>query len=73
MLCKRISEEDTNRNIRSLSERLSVTNDLLLPKLTSLETKARTENNGNTKDTIEVDILEELQSHTRGTRCLPNR
>ena len=34
-LRKRKSEEETNRNIRSSLQRLNVTNDLLLPMLTS--------------------------------------
>ena len=72
-LCKRKSEEETNRNIRSSSERLNVTNYPLLPTLTSLETEAATENNDDTEEPIEADFLEELQSHTRGTRYLPNR
>ena len=64
---KRKSEEETNRNIRSLSERLKVRNELLSPILTSLETKATTENSNDTEETVEADFLEELQSHTRGT------
>ena len=66
-LRKRKSEEKTNRNIRSLSERLKVRNDSLSPILTSLETKATTENSNDTEETVEADFLEELQSHTRGT------
>ena len=66
-LCKRKSEEETNRNIRSSSERLNVTNYPLLPTLTSLETEAATENNDDTEEPKEADFLEELQSHTRGT------
>ena len=62
---KRKSEEETNRNIRSLSERLKVRNELLSPILTSLETKATTENSNDTEETVEADFLEEL--HTRGT------
>ena len=64
---KRKSEEETNRIIRSLSERFNVTNDPLSPILTSLETKATTENNNDTEEPVEADFLEELQSHTRGT------
>ena len=66
-LRRRKSEEEINSNIRSSSERLNVTNDPLLPILTSLENEATTENNDNTEEPIEVDFLEELQSHTRGT------
>ena len=66
-LCKRRSEEETNRNIRSPSERLNITNDLLLPILTSLEIETTTETNDATEEPIEADFLEELQSHTRGT------
>ena len=69
---KRKSEEETNSNIRSLSEILNVTDDPLLSILTSLETEATTENNDDTEEPIEADFLEELQSHTIGTRCLPN-
>ena len=65
-LRKRTSQEETKRN-RFFSERLNVKDDPLLSILTSLETKATTENNGNTKETIEADFLEEFQSHTRGT------
>ena len=70
---KRKSEEETNSNIRSLSEILNVTDDPLLSILTSLETEATTENNDDTEEPIEADFLEELQSHTRGTRYLSNR
>ena len=63
-LRKRLSEEKTNGNIRFSSERLSVTNYLLLP---ILETEAATENNDGTEEPIEADFLEELQSHARGT------
>ena len=66
-LHKRKSEEETNRNIRSSSERLNITNDPLLPMLTSLETETTTETNDATEEPIEADFLEELQSHTRGT------
>ena len=59
---KRKSEEETNRNIRSLSETLNITNDPLLPILKSLETEATTENNDPTEEPIEADFLEELQS-----------
>ena len=65
-LRKRKSEEETNRNIRSSSERLNITNDPLLPILTSLETETTTETNDATGEPIEADFLEELQSHTRG-------
>ena len=64
---KRKSEEKTNRNIRSSSERLNITNDPLLPILTSLETERTTETNDATEQPIGADFLEELQSHTRGT------
>ena len=66
-LRKRKSEEETNRNIRSLSEGLNITNDPLLPILTSLETETITKTNDATEEPIEADFLEELQSHTRGT------
>ena len=72
-LRKRKSEKETNRNIRSSSERLNVTNDPLLPILTSLETEAITENNDDTEEPIGADFLEDLQSRTGGTWCLPNR
>ena len=61
-LRKRKSEEETDRNIRSLSETLNITNDPLLPILKSLETEAATENNDATEEPIEADFLEELQS-----------
>ena len=61
-LRRRKSEEETN--IRSSSERLNVTNDPLLPILTSLENEAQ---KTTTEEPIEDDFLEELQSHTRGT------
>ena len=66
-LRERKSEEETNRNIRSSSERLHIINDLLLPILTSLQTEATTEKNDDTEEPIEADFLGELQSHTRGT------
>ena len=66
-LRERKSEEETNRNIRSSSERLHIINDLLLPILTSLQTEATTENNDDTEEPIEADFLGELQSHIRGT------
>ena len=61
-LHKRKSEEETDRNIRSLSETLNITNDPLLSILKSLETEATTENNDATEEPIEPDFLEELQS-----------
>ena len=70
-LRKRKSEEETNRNIRSSSERLNIANDPLLPILTSLEAETTTGTNDATEKPIEVDFLEELQSHTRGTWCFP--
>ena len=66
-LRKRKSEKETNRNIRSSSERLNVTNDPLLPILTSLETEAITENNDDTEEPIGANFLEDLQSRTGGT------
>ena len=66
-LRKRKSEEETNRNIRSASERLNITNDRLLPILASSETEATTETNDSTEEPIEADFLEEFQSHTKGT------
>ena len=66
-LRKRKSEEETNRNIRSSSERLNITNDPLLPILTSLETEMITKTSDATEEPAEADFLEELQSHTRGT------
>ena len=66
-LRKRKSEKETNRNIRSSSERLNVTNDPLLPILTSLETEAITENNDDKEEPIGADFLEDLQSRTGGT------
>ena len=65
-MSKRKSEEETNRNIRSSSEKLNITNDPLLPILTSLETEATTENNDAIEEPIEADFSEELQSHTKG-------
>ena len=56
-LCKRKSEEETNRNIRSSSERLNMTN---IPLLTSLETKTTTETNDATEELIQVDFLVEF-------------
>ena len=69
---KRKSEEETNRNIRSSSKRLNITNRPFLPTLTSLETETTTESNGPTEEPVKADFLEELQSHTGGTSCLPN-
>ena len=66
-LRKRKSAEETNRNIRSSSERLNITNDPLLSILTSLENETITKTNDATEEPIEADFLEELQSHTRGT------
>ena len=66
-LRKRKSEEETNRNIRSASERLNITNDRLLPILASSETETTTETNDSTEEPIEADFLEEFQSHTKGT------
>ena len=48
-LRKRKSEEETNRNIRSSSERLYITNDPLLPILASLETETITKTNDATE------------------------
>ena len=66
-LCKRKSEEETNRNVRSSTERVNITNDLLLLTLTSLETETTTEVNDAPDEPIAADFLEESQSHTRGT------
>ena len=63
---KRKSEEEANRNIRSSIESLSLTNDPLLP---ILDTKTTAERNDATKEPIEDDFLEELQSNTRGALC----
>ena len=51
---KKKSEEETNRNIRSLSERLNITNGPLLLILTSLETETTTESNDTTEEPIEA-------------------
>ena len=64
-LSKRITEEEPNRNIRSSSERLNISNDQLLPILTSLETETTAETNNATDEPLEADFLEELQYHTR--------
>ena len=67
-LHKRKSEEETDRNIRSLSETLNITNDPLLPILKSLETEATTENNDATEEPIEADFFRGTSKcHTRGT------
>ena len=58
--------EKSNRNIRSSSERLSITNAPLLPILTQLETEKTTETNDATEEQTKTDFQEELQSHTRG-------
>lgn len=71
-LCKRKNEEKSNRNIRSSSERLSITNAPLLPILTQLETEKTTETNDATEEQTKTDFQEELQSHTRGAWSLPN-
>ena len=54
-LCKRKSREETNREITSSSERLNITNDRLLPILTSLETDTTTAINDATEEPIEAD------------------
>ena len=64
--CAKEKEEETSRSIRSSSEKLNITNDPLLPILTSLETKTTAETNDATEEPIEADFLEELQSHARG-------
>ena len=64
-LRKRKCEEETNRNIRSSSERVNITNDPLLPILTSLETETITKTNDATEEPIEADFLEEHKSHKR--------
>ena len=66
-MSKRITEEESNRNIRSSSERLNISNDQLLPILTSLETETTAETNNATDEPLEADFVEELQYHTRGT------
>ena len=58
--------EKSNRNIRSSSVRLSITNAPLLPILTQLETEKTTETNDATEEQTKADFQEELQSHTRG-------
>ena len=55
-LRKRKSEEETNRNVRSSSERLDITNDALLPILRSLGTETTTETNDATGEPIGADI-----------------
>ena len=64
--CAKEKAEETSRSIRSSSEKLNITNDPLLPILTSLETKTTAETNDATEEPIEADFLEELQSHARG-------
>ena len=71
-LRKRKSEEETNRNIRSSTEDLNITNDPLLPILRSLETRTTAESKCTSEEPIEAASSEELQSHTRGKWCLPN-
>ena len=68
---KRKREDEAIKNIRSSTERLNITNVLLFPILTSLETGTTTESNKATEESIEDEYLEELSIHTRGT-CLPN-
>ena len=58
---KRKSEEETNRNIRSLSERINITNDPLLPILTSSEAETTTGTNDATEEPVEVGFLEKLK------------
>ena len=70
-LHKRKREDEAIKNIRSSTERLNITNVLLFPILTSLETGTTTESNKATEESIEDEYLEELSNHTRGT-CLPN-
>lgn len=70
-LHKRKREDEAIKNIRSSTERLNITNVLLFPILTSLETGTTTESNKATEESIEDEYLEELSIHTRGT-CLPN-
>ena len=65
-LCKRKSEEESNRNIRSSSERLNVTNGPLFPILTPLETEVTTENNDNIEEPIVADFYRGTsKSHKR--------
>ena len=54
-LCKRKSREETNREITYSSERLNITNDRLLPILTSLETDTTTAIKDATEEPIEAD------------------
>ena len=70
-LHKRKREDEAIKNIRSSTERLNITNVLLFPILTSLETGTTTESNKATEESIEDEYLEELSIHTRGT-CLPD-
>ena len=62
--------KQTYNNIKIWNQvmtRIRLTNDPVLPILTSLETETTTETNDATEEPIEADFLEDLQSHTRGT------
>ena len=63
---KRKSEEETNRNIRSLSERINITNDPLLPILTSSEAETTTGTNDATEEPVEVGFLENFKVTQKG-------
>lgn len=57
-------KEETNKNIRSWSERTDKINGPLLLILASLETETTQETNDDAEEPVEADSLKELQSHT---------
>ena len=69
---KRKSEEETNRNIRSLSERINITNDPLLPILTSSEAETTTGTNDATEEPVEVGFLENFKVTQKGHDVFQN-
>ena len=71
-LRKRKSEEETNRNIRSLSERINITNDPLLPILTSSEAETTTGTNDATEEPVEVGFLENFKVTQKGHDVFQN-
>ena len=69
---KRKSEEETNRNIRSLSERINITNDPLVPILTSSEAETTTGTNDATEEPVEVGFLENFKVTQKGHDVFQN-
>ena len=65
-LHKRKIADETNRNIRSSSERLNITNDPLLPTSTSLETETTTETNDATEEPIEAGFYRNFKVMQEG-------